>query len=43
MKHIIIGGGLSGLYTAYLLQQCGETDYLVLEAADHLGGRAKVV
>lgn len=39
MKHIIIGGGLSGLYTAYLLQQHGETDYLVLEASEHLGGR----
>lgn len=39
-KHLIIGGGLAGLYTAYLLQQRGETDYLLLEAADHFGGRA---
>lgn len=40
MKHLIIGGGLAGLYTAYLLQKQGETDYLLLEAADHFGGRA---
>jgi len=36
---LIIGGGLSGLYAAYLLEQAGFKDYLLLEAKDHLGGR----
>jgi len=36
---IIIGGGLSGLYAAYLLEQAGFKDYLLLEAKHHLGGR----
>ena len=35
---IIIGGGLSGLYAAYLLEQKG-IDYLLLEARARLGGR----
>ena len=35
---IIIGGGLSGLYAAYLLEQRG-IDYLLLEARARLGGR----
>ncbi|MBH5329935.1 FAD-dependent oxidoreductase [Eikenella sp. S3360] len=39
MKHIIIGGGVAGLYLAYRLQQRGE-DYLLLEAGTHWGGRA---
>ena len=34
----IIGGGLSGLYTAYLLQQRG-IESTVFEARDRLGGR----
>lgn len=34
----IIGGGLSGLYAAYLLEQKG-IDYILLEARDTLGGR----
>jgi|26BtaG_2_1085354.scaffolds.fasta_scaffold03314_5 monoamine oxidase len=34
----IIGGGLSGLYAAYLLEQQG-IDYILLEARDILGGR----
>ena len=34
----IIGGGLSGLYTAYLLQQQG-IEATVYEARDRLGGR----
>jgi monoamine oxidase len=34
----IIGGGLSGLYTAYLLQQRG-IQSIVFEARDRLGGR----
>jgi len=35
----IIGGGLSGLYTAYLLEQHGITDYVILEARSRIGGR----
>lgn len=35
---LIIGGGLSGLYLAYLLQKQGYQP-LVLEASDRLGGR----
>ncbi len=35
----IVGGGLSGLYAAHLLEQNGIRDYLLLEARDRLGGR----
>jgi monoamine oxidase len=35
----IVGGGLSGLYAAYLLEQQGITNYVLLEARDSLGGR----
>lgn len=35
---VIIGGGLSGLYAAYKLEQSG-TDFVLLEARDRLGGR----
>ena len=35
----IVGGGLSGLYAAYLLEQQGITDYVLLEARDVPGGR----
>lgn len=35
----IIGGGLSGLYAAYLLEQSGITNYILFEAKDSLGGR----
>lgn len=35
----IVGGGLSGLYTAWLLEQHGIKDYVLLEARNRLGGR----
>ncbi|CZF82936.1 Flavin-dependent L-tryptophan oxidase RebO precursor [Grimontia celer] len=35
---VIVGGGLSGLYAAYLLEQQNQ-DYLLLEARDRFGGR----
>lgn len=40
-QYIIIGGGISGLYAAYLLEQRGVTDYLLIEANNVLGGRLK--
>lgn len=36
---VIVGAGLSGIYAAYLLQQQGLHDYVVLEAQSRLGGR----
>ncbi|MGP9690555.1 flavin monoamine oxidase family protein [Psychrobacter sp. AOP30-A2-5] len=38
---VIVGGGLSGLYAAFLLEQKG-IDYILLEARDRLGGRIAV-
>jgi monoamine oxidase len=35
----IVGAGLAGLYAAYLLEQRGINDYVLLEARDVLGGR----
>lgn len=35
----IVGTGLSGLYAAFLLEQQGVKDYVLLEARDSLGGR----
>ncbi len=37
-RTLIIGGGLSGLATACALEKQGDTDYLVLEKSDRLGG-----
>ena len=38
---VIVGGGLSGLYAAFLLEQKG-IDYILIEARDRLGGRITV-
>lgn len=35
----IIGGDLSGLYAAFLVERAGVQDYVVLEARERLGGR----
>lgn len=37
-KAIVLGGGLSGLYSAYLLKQTGH-DVTIIERGDKLGGR----
>jgi len=39
----IVGGGLSGLYAALLLEQRGISDYVLLEADATLGGRIESV
>jgi len=38
-KYIIIGAGLSGLTSGYLLQQAGENNIVILESRDRIGGR----
>ena len=38
-KYIIVGAGLSGLTSAYHLHKAGESDFLVLESRDRIGGR----
>jgi monoamine oxidase len=35
----IVGGGLSGLYAAFMLEQNGIEDYVLLEARESFGGR----
>ncbi len=35
---LILGGGLSGLSTAYHLEKAGKTDYLLVEKNPHFGG-----
>ncbi|AFQ51136.1 amine oxidase [Burkholderia sp. A9] len=35
----IVGGGLSGLYAAFMLEESGIRDYVLLEARDSFGGR----
>lgn len=37
----ILGGGLSGLYAAFLLEKKGINDYVLLEARETFGGRIK--
>lgn len=38
---LILGAGAAGLAAAYQLQQQGITDFLIVEAADSLGGRMR--
>lgn len=39
----IIGAGLSGLYTAYLLTQTSNLSVAVIEAKERVGGRTETV
>lgn len=41
MKTIVVGGGMSGLATAYFLEQEGVADITLLEAAPTLGGNIR--
>ncbi len=38
-KYIIVGAGLSGLTSAYQLEKVGETDFVILESRNRMGGR----
>ena len=38
----IVGGGLAGLYAAYLLQKAG-ADFVLVEARERFGGRILTV
>ena len=43
VKTLILGGGLTGLSTAYHLEKLGQTDYLVLEKERQAGGLCRSV
>ena len=43
VKTLILGGGLTGLSTAYHLEKSGQTDYLVLEKERTAGGLCRSV
>jgi len=38
-KTVIVGGGISGLATAFHLQECGPRDYTLIESAMRWGGK----
>ena len=38
VKYLILGGGITGLSTAYHLEKAHQTDYLVVEKNNFLGG-----
>jgi protoporphyrinogen oxidase len=37
-RTVILGGGISGLATAFALQQCGSTDWTMIESTPRWGG-----
>jgi len=38
-RTVILGGGISGLATAFALQECGSTDWTLIESSPHWGGK----
>ena len=42
-KTVIVGGGISGLATAFHLQECGLRDYMLIESAPRWGGKITTV
>jgi len=38
-KTVIVGGGISGLATAFTLQECGPRDYTLIEGSPRWGGK----
>ncbi|KAG1675931.1 Protein anon-37Cs [Nymphon striatum] len=42
-KIVIVGGGVAGLFSAYLLQKNGFKNIIILEARDRVGGRIHTV
>ncbi len=43
VKTLILGGGLTGLSTAYHLEKSGQSDYLVLEKEHTPGGLCRSI
>jgi oxygen-dependent protoporphyrinogen oxidase len=42
-KTVIVGGGISGLASAFTLQECGPRDYTLIESAPRWGGKITTV
>ncbi len=38
-RTVILGGGIAGLATAFALQECGSTDWMLIERSLHWGGK----
>ena len=43
MTHLIVGAGISGLYTAYKLLNKGINDITIIEKSKRYGGRIKTI
>jgi protoporphyrinogen oxidase len=41
MRHVIIGGGLAGLYQARILERYGYRNITIIESSNRVGGRVK--
>ena len=42
-KFVIVGAGMAGITAAHTLSKAGETDFVILEARDKIGGRMETV